>query len=649
MKNNFLKKFKKDESGAVVQFIIVLAVLMVISAFFFTLYKAKTKTLVEGDWDTKSNGGTYHATNGGGSSSTPTRSMTAAINIFPSTDINVNTQVRFSASAIGGTPPYTLTWNNYPEGSSSIGVLGGPHVFSTQGTNSVGLTIKDSSNPPLTSTVVKSFTVSPPLTVNLKIYDATTNAINNGPYYIGKNVIIKPEILGASGSTTCRWIYEGVVSTNCDLTITSPSSPEEKFATLEVCDSKGYCKTNTASIPYEYYPVQTSITSSLGKLTIKEYESIAFAGNWSGGSGNYSVTWTNYNGSTTKGLTGTSVRYPVGSHNITLKVCDTETSKCGETTITLVVESDPVKVSLTPNPNSNTIKDNETISFKINVTGGSGNYNISWKNYNGLTTNNSTGPAQTYPEGSYVIEATACDTVIATNCNTQTFNLTVVPSFVAYEITYAYEGAEKIWKAPYSGYYQFEIWGAQGGSNTYYGETGGYGGYVKGEIYLDANSSLYIRVGGQGGNRNSGIDQYDSLNYNGGWNGGGSGSGSAGPGGGGASDIRQGGNSDSNRILVAGGGGAGGPYYDRYGGNTNSLTSGSSGGNGCTGRFGSGNWAGDNGGGGGGYRGGIGSCSDDYRSGYGGSNFISTLFGNTSNQTGIRTGNGQIKITRIKK
>ena len=50
------------------------------------------------------------------------------------------------------------------------------------------------------------------------------------------------------------------------------------------------------------------------------------------------------------------------------------------------------------------------------------------------------------------------------------------------------------------GKYKLEVWGAQGGNTSYLGNsnTGGYGGYSVGEVYLDKNETLYIAVGGQG-------------------------------------------------------------------------------------------------------------------------------------------------------
>ena len=245
---------------------------------------------------------------------------------------------------------------------------------------------------------------------------------------------------------------------------------------------------------------------------------------------------------------------------------------------------------------------------------------------------------------------------------------------------YEYSGLPQKFIAPAAGIYTLEAWGAQGGHRG--ANNGGAGGYSTGQIFLNKGQILYVYVGSNGNN--------------GGWNGGGK----AGYGtiyGGGASDIRLGGQSLYNRLIVAGGGGSVGAS-----GNTGGVGGGTSGGGGAgnygdgaqgasqtsgganSGTFGKGGSGiaangGYGGGGGGGWYGGGGAgvdgSGDDDRGGGGGSGFIwtesnasivpdeyllsssqylseaSTKAGNTSfpapkggNETG-HTGNGFVKIS----
>lgn len=152
---------------------------------------------------------------------------------------------------------------------------------------------------------------------------------------------------------------------------------------------------------------------------------------------------------------------------------------------------------------------------------------------------------------------------------------------------FGYTGGVQTWVAPYTGTITLEVWGARGGYSSP-SAAGGKGGYAKGNINVTAGQTIYIYVGGAGG---------DNISVNGtggGWNGGGNvgikTSGHCG-GGGGATDIRVGGTSLNNRVIVAGGGGGAGSgslinCYGGYGGGVNGgdggLKSGSGTGSGAT-------------------------------------------------------------------
>ena len=88
-----------------------------------------------------------------------------------------------------------------------------------------------------------------------------------------------------------------------------------------------------------------------------------------------------------------------------------------------------------------------------------------------------------------------------------------------------------------------ETWGAQGGANWV--NNINYGGYTKADFAVTPGETLTVMVGGQ------------PTTITGGFNGGGNGEG-AGKGGGGATDVRQGGSTLNQRIIVAGGAGGAG-------------------------------------------------------------------------------------------
>ena len=257
---------------------------------------------------------------------------------------------------------------------------------------------------------------------------------------------------------------------------------------------------------------------------------------------------------------------------------------------------------------------------------------------------------------------------------------------INYTTNFSYTGSCTTYTAKSAGYYNLEVWGAQGGNyNTTY--VGGLGGYSKGIVHLEKGTTLYVCVGGQPQTVTT-----TKTAVPGGFNGGGNGFNrdysstyTYGQAGGGATDIRIGQNSLYARVIVAGGGSGSNNRTSGYaGGGTSGVTgqSGyagtqtSAGTGGSFGQGGSASTSGNNykygasGGGGGFYGGGAGtSYSDstnyDKYSG-GGSGYVytsstassypsgcllnSTYYLTASSTTeGINTGNGKATITYIGK
>ena len=136
-------------------------------------------------------------------------------------------------------------------------------------------------------------------------------------------------------------------------------------------------------------------------------------------------------------------------------------------------------------------------------------------------------------------------------------------SFVSVVYNFSYTGAVQMAHLN-KGKYLLEVWGAQGG-NAYVRATGGRGGYSYGEVTIDAATTMYVVVGGKGGNSTS--RQGMSGGYNGGGKGGDNsgydGISHGGAGGGGATHIATSSgllaslSSVKNSIYIVAGGGGG--------------------------------------------------------------------------------------------
>jgi hypothetical protein len=282
------------------------------------------------------------------------------------------------------------------------------------------------------------------------------------------------------------------------------------------------------------------------------------------------------------------------------------------------------------------------------------------------TTGTNISESGTYGTGTFSLSPSGLTTIttyyvvaFATNSAGTTYGSQV--SFTTLRQTqYAYTGGQQTFTVPAEiTSITIQVWGAQGGTYT---NAGGSGGYATGTIAVSSGQVFYVFVGQQ------------PTNSTGGYNGGGAGfSDVSSMGGGGSSDVRINGNVLNDRIIVAGGGGGATNQSTEIGGFGGGLTGGdgsgaqgyigddycghgatqTAGGAGSTnygkstpGAFGQGGNAllaanSLGGGGGGGWYGG---GAGDHGGGGGGSSYIG---GVTSGSTtsGQRSGNGRILIS----
>lgn len=377
--------------------------------------------------------------------------------------------------------------------------------------------------------------------------------------------------------------------------------------------------------------------------------------------GAISYSWTGPNGFTSTSqnpvipMAGASQAgvYQVAAYN---GAC---TGNAGSVTVTV----NPVpSSSFTLNPSVPII--NQACTFSPAVSGAT--YNWTFQNGNPATSNVQNPSVTWSTTGTYSVTL-----VVSQNgCQSGTTTSVVISNCYNHSLsqTFSYTGAMQTWTVP-AGVCSvtIEVWGAEGGAGNGFGQYGGLGGYATGTLNVSAGQVLNIFVGGKG------IDNTNGAA--GGWNGGGvsaqgytgcGAAGSLGGSGGGGSDVRVGGTTLNDRIIVAGGGGGGGNNTSTRAGAGGGLTGGNGAGSYmgyggtqtaggaqgsycyCTcasdGSFGQGGYgnANDGGGGGGGWYGGGGGGNND--GGGGGSGYIGGVQ-TGSMQSGIQSGNGQVKIS----
>ncbi len=331
------------------------------------------------------------------------------------------------------------------------------------------------------------------------------------------------------------------------------------------------------------------------------------------------------------------------------------------------------EIVVTPSPLVGTISGNDGVFAGNSITlTGSTSYGDWSSSSNSIATVSSTGVVTGVSDG--VATITFSNTGGCTDYDTH--NVTVKECSANATLVFNYTGSAQTWTVP-DGITSIDVTltGAEGGVSYYDASRGshaGRGGKVTATLAVTPGQVLNLYVGGKGQDFTNVSGVQAMGGYNGGGNGGAYGYYSAG--GGGASDIRIGGTSLSDRVIVAGGGGANGyGYYGTQGGHGGGTTgangeayssygaatggSQTSGGIGGTYSSSSSVYQGDagtlgqggegsyyyGGGGGGGYYGGGG--AGYLGSGGGGSSFANGTYASSVVHTqGYQTNNGQIII-----
>ena len=235
------------------------------------------------------------------------------------------------------------------------------------------------------------------------------------------------------------------------------------------------------------------------------------------------------NGYTITAATGSTA---IGEQTVTI------TNNGQEVTSVCTFVTTPIQYSITYNLNSGTQGSEAPESYNIES----------------VTFNLPTPTRTNYTFGGWFENSDFSGTRVSQIATNTTGNKTYYAKWVTTTYDYAYTGSAKSFTVPATGTYQFDMYGAQGGTD---GNTpGGKGARLSVSKHLTAGTVVQYNIGGAGANSGN-----THTIYAGGYNGGGSAIWSGG--GGGRTDISFGG---TVVAAAAGGGGASNKSYSRSGG-----------------------------------------------------------------------------------
>src|SRR6266487_4102586 len=343
-----------------------------------------------------------------GTSLPPT--LSASFTYSPSSP-QIGQTVSFTGSASGGTLPYSYSWS-FGDGSTGTG-SSAKHTYSSAGTLTVALTVRDNGSPQQATTSQQSITVSgapPPLTDRFAYSPSSTQA--------GQPVTFTASASGGTSPFTFSWSF-GDGSTGTGSPVTHTYSIAGSFTTaLTVKDSSSPQQTatsqNTVAVTSPPPPISASFT--LSPSSPSGGQSVSFTASASGGTPPYSYSWSYGDGSTGTGLQSTHIYSVDGTYQVTLTVADSQ-GNTGTGVEPAVVRTSPLLDGFTYSPTGP--QPGENINFTASARGGTPPYSYSWDFGNGASV---TGASATYSypkAGSYTVTLTVMDSTNHSNNTSQ--------------------------------------------------------------------------------------------------------------------------------------------------------------------------------------------------------------------------------------
>src|SRR5205807_838929 len=195
-------------------------------------------------------------------------------------------QVTFTASASGGTTPYSFSWN-FGDSSTGTGSTVS-HSYGTAGTFTVTLTVKDSGSPQQTATSQQSVTVTspPPPALTASFTFSPANP------HVGQAVSFTGSASGGTQPYTYSWTFgDGGIGSGSSVTHSYHAAGSYNVV-LTVIDAAGQTASSTQTVTVSN-PPPPALTSSFtySPSSPSAGQQVTFSGSASGGTAPYSFGW----------------------------------------------------------------------------------------------------------------------------------------------------------------------------------------------------------------------------------------------------------------------------------------------------------------------------------------------------------------------
>jgi hypothetical protein len=285
--------------------------------------------------------------------------------------VDVRQSVTFSASATGGSAPYTYTWSGLPIGcspTSSPDITCSP---SSVGSFSVTVTVVDSDGATATSGVL-TFTVDTAPAIG---------GVTDSPTTVDVGQQLNFNVTGVSGGVgpySYAWsgLPAGCVTRDTADLACVPSGAASGKVTVTVTDENG--ATVSSSVSFQVFADPSLSGVSVSRASADQGQSVTFSAvGLTGGSGSYSYRWTGLPSGCQSTNTSSLVCVPSAPGGATVTLAATDSNGISvESSVKFTVYSDPAVGTPTGTPT--TAQVGEAVVFSVSATDGSSSLTYVW-------------------------------------------------------------------------------------------------------------------------------------------------------------------------------------------------------------------------------------------------------------------------------